>query len=147
MRGLVLFVVLAGCMSPSDRDPFGGFEGPSGGPACVDSSGCGSDEVCTRTNRCISMNDAINIHVQWTVHGAAPDASLCAPGPDLLIEFKGSGPGDFLGFAPVPCIEGKFSIAPMPRSIHTVELGRTDSADHEEAMIDDTGVAAIDLTF
>jgi hypothetical protein len=143
MRGLFL-LLLVGCdvSTSSHGDPGGGgFD-----LACTQDSECGAANVCARIGGCVAAGDVRSIHVTWTLNGQPASADTCSANPDLEIDFSGDG-GFGVGFEPVPCAEGKFSIDKMPVWYTRVELGKPRGSFNSANLDDATGEAAIDLQF
>jgi hypothetical protein len=134
--------MLTGCMS-RDSDPFGEPFPPVQQIRCNDDSACTSGTVCTRTHQCVSPDQVFDIHALWTVDGQPPNTASCAALTDLTITFVASHHQLWLPFAPVPCLEGKFTIPRMWREFDLVTLGQ--GHDPQQAAIDASGVAMIDL--
>jgi hypothetical protein len=99
----------------------GGCPSPSGGE-CTQDRDCDSGEVCARDGWCSSPASVRQVTVTWTVNGAAASAATCSAHPDLFIAYH-AGPGDQLGFAPVPCHIGQFNVDKLPSRYTVVELG------------------------
>jgi hypothetical protein len=139
MRGLVL-ILLAGCSSSSTS---WGPSSSGGGDTqfCDTGSSCPSGETCTRAEECAAPSQIRDVHVSWTIGGMPASATTCAAMPDLTIYFSG-GSHD-LGFAPVPCVEGKFSIDTLPTWYDFVQLGQR--GEFAQSSLDDTGEATLDL--
>ncbi|MGE5184174.1 MAG: hypothetical protein ACM31C_19025 [Acidobacteriota bacterium] len=161
MRIALLGLLLAGCVQQDPYPPGGGGGGggyypppPSGGDGgtsygCTSDASCGSGNVCARTFECLPASEVYAIHVTWTLQGQAASSTTCATAPDLQINFTGTD-GLWWGYAPVPCIEGKFSIDKMPIWYTTVQLERDsqDTTQGATAAIDSTtGAAALDLPY
>src|SRR5690348_5055460 len=149
MRGpAVLVVFVVGCIARpgSTDDPWGAGPGPGSGPigegrGCSDSS-CGAGSVCARTHACLPADQVRTVHAQWTVRGMAASSDACAAVPDLLIAFaQSTAPGLRLSYAPVPCVEGKFTIDKLPTTYDRVELGRESGGAPQVATVDATGTA------
>lgn len=112
LRALVVasIVWLAGCpISSSDE--------------CDIDSQCSSDEVCARDSMCASIDEVRSVTVTWTVGGADANTQTCATHPDLFISFIGRDFSDTLGYTPVPCHIGQFSVDKLPTRYREVELG------------------------
>ena len=63
------------------------------------------------------------VHVNWTIHGAVANAENCARDPELDVTFYNSGLNQpSLGFAPVPCLEGTFTVDKLPINFGKVGL-------------------------
>jgi hypothetical protein len=137
----VLVLLLASCnVSPSGTDPIGDFSGD-----CSSDAVCRGGEVCARSGGCYPPSQIRSIQVTWTLDGQAASAETCGASQDLEIDFHGSDGGS-LGFAPVPCVAGKFSIDKLPVSFTSVRLGtRGHWASGELDHV--TGEAALDLSF
>jgi len=134
MRGLVLMVALAACGSSSSADDIA---------QCSDSA-C-SPDICTRNGECDAASDVRTLHVTWTVNGLPAGAANCSSFPDLELDFI-SDFGDSFGFAPVPCMEGQFSIDRIPMRFTQVELGEL-SGQSESAFVDGNNDVMFDLAF
>jgi hypothetical protein len=154
MRAL-LVVLVAGCVvqSTTRSDDPGGWILPGGTTQghCQSDGACRTGEVCARNGACLPPSLVHPVHVTWTLRGMPASQTTCAAALDLQIGFydKADPGASALGYAPVPCIEGKFTVDKLPTSYTSVKLGR-DSGDHtwEWAMIDGTtGDAALDLPF
>jgi hypothetical protein len=147
----LLCAVLSGC--PSDTGDSGGDDvfGPgSGSGPCRDDTDCSGGAVCARDSQCYSAAQVRDIHVRWTLRGQPADAGTCADAPDLEISISSSsGASGALGFSPVPCRSGKFSVDKAPRSLDTAALWRDGGrGEPEMAAIDRvTGDALIDLPY
>jgi hypothetical protein len=143
----VLAVFTLGCRADDTVGDPGGF-GPTPPPGGFDNGDCTSttcgDEVCSRTGVCLPAEDVHEVKTQWTVNGM-PASTITCVNPDLQITFTGGG-GNW-GYAPVPCMEGQFTIDEFPVWFDTVELGPVSDFSGISASIDpSTGIATIDLT-
>jgi hypothetical protein len=129
---VMLPIVLGGC-------PLG----PAGGGECSVDRDCSGSEVCARDGACASPSSVRDVKATWTVRGMPATAESCAGHPDLYITFEGN-PGESLGFSPVPCLNGLFTVTKLPRTYTRVELGiRHGTSDF--ASIDASGAALLDL--
>jgi hypothetical protein len=137
MTRALAFVLLAGCVA--------GCLGRSGSPP-GDCGGCGSDLVCTRDHRCLPPDEVRAIHIRWTVSGAPASPTSCAAAPDLVLDLRG-GSGLHLGFEPVPCAAGVFTIDRLSIDYDTVQLGRASDRALQRAAIDAAGNAMLDLPY
>jgi hypothetical protein len=136
MTRALAFVFVVGCGSPSSAPP----------GECSGSSGCAADQVCTRDSQCLPADQVRAVHVTWTVSGAPANATSCAAAPDLLLDLRSrSGPN--LGFEPVPCAEGKFTVDRLPTDYDQVELGRASDRSRQHAAIDGAGNAMLNLPY
>jgi hypothetical protein len=150
-RGLLL-VVVVGC-TWSSSDDRGAIDHPidPGGPGRPGRSGCQADrycsgaDVCARTGSCVPSSEVYAVHVNWTVKGAPASDEACAPSPDLQINFGVSADDASFGFAPVPCVEGKFTVDKLPTKFTTVRL-RHGSTWQTAAIDATTGDAVFDLS-
>jgi|KBSSwiStaDraftv2_1062776.scaffolds.fasta_scaffold200325_3 hypothetical protein len=149
MRGL-LAILLVGCTWSSSRDgdvvddPPPTIRPPFEHDACRSDSACAPGELCARTGTCLPVSEIRAVHVIWTVRGAAADVAACSPAPDFEIDFRSSDSASRLGYAPVPCEQGKFTVDKLPTKFTTVRLshkGTTDTAGIDAA----TGNAVFDL--
>jgi hypothetical protein len=134
MTRALAFVLFAGCGHPSSSpsDDCGG--------------GCRSDLVCTRDHRCLPAGEVRAIHVTWTVSGAPASPTSCAAAPDLVLDLR-SRAGPHLGFEPVPCVEGEFTVDRLSTDYDTVQLGRASDRTLQRAAIDAAGNARLDLPY
>jgi hypothetical protein len=107
--GVALLLALAACPSSS-------------GGECIDDRDCSGGEVCARDEWCTAASSVRQVTVTWTVNGAPATMAACTGHPDLFISFE-SGPGDTLGFSPVPCFAGQYNIDKLPTRYTAVELG------------------------
>jgi len=127
--------------------------GGTGGPissGCSSDTSCGTGNVCARDGECLAAADVRIIHVGWTVNGQPAGTSTCSSFPNLDITFTGNSADgyDQFGFAPVPCVEGKFTVDKMPKSFTQVALEPDclcQTAD--SSVFDATGSATLDLSF
>jgi len=146
MRG-VLLLLLAGCSaSGSDRTVDGGVVPVGPGGRCEADTQCTGGEVCARTERCYETSQIRAVHVTWTLNGMPASATTCRGSEDLQIFFQGTQSEDAsLGFAPVPCVAGKYSIDKLPISFTQVQLGGGDVASQRTTLDRSTGDAMLDL--
>jgi len=159
---LVLGLV-GGCFTeqtgPSGGGGYGGGDGwgtgtgGTGGPissGCSADADCGTGNVCARDGECLASSAVQIIHVTWTINGQPAGVASCSANPNLDITFVGDrGDGqDQFGFAPVPCMEGKFTVDKMPKRYTTVAL-EPDCLCKAAAstVFDSTGSATLDLSF
>jgi hypothetical protein len=120
-------------------------------PGCHDTCGgdrdCSGGDVCARDGQCLPAAYVRAVRVTWTVGGAAASPASCAAHLELAIQFSddaGGDDGESFGFAPVPCMEGVFSVDRMPMSIVDVTMNYDDfSGPPRFARIGDDGNAAI----
>jgi hypothetical protein len=151
MRALVL-VFLVGCIERTAAPPFDELpplgSAPSAG-ACHDGRGCPAGEVCARNDACLPPEQVRAVHVMWTVSGMAASQATCAAAPDLRIQLNSSD--SFVGgvgWAPVPCEAGKFSVDRLPIAFNHVWLGRENGDGRRESTIDPaTAEATLDLPY
>jgi hypothetical protein len=90
---------------------------------CSDDGDC-DGYVCARDHMCYPASSVRPVSVTWTVRGMAASPTTCSNAPDLEIAFRGPGPSEHIGYAPVPCELGQFMMDKLPRSYDEVELGR-----------------------
>ena len=140
---LTLGLPLGACLTPGDSPGSGWHGGHANG--CTADSECGGG-ACTRDGTCQSASNVHAIHVTWTVRGNPASDVTCVNAPDLDIEFTSNAQDD-LGFAPVPCRQGKFTIDKLAVWYDIVALG-LDRYGGKTAVIDrTTGNATIDLPY
>jgi hypothetical protein len=121
----------------------------SGGSAeCASDGECAGGDVCARTGECVPAGGAIEVVVEWTVGGAAPDADRCAPVAELEVVFY-DGREEATSYAPVPCTLGRTTYDKMPPRLDRVELFAYDDRgavlDSDSAAIDGTTTVSVDL--
>lgn len=156
---LVLGLV-GGCFTQSttyDPPPYypppddgGGYQPPPE-YGCKADSDCGTNQVCARTFECMAASEVRIIHVNWTLLGQPASASSCSTSQKLQIGFYSYNAGTSYpdwGYAPVPCVQGKFTIDKFPTRYTEASLGRIDSVDTPTAgTFDATGNVSIDLPY
>lgn len=94
----------------------------SGAGECTSDRDC-DGEVCARDGACLPASDVRAVKVRWTLSGQPPSTVNCEGHEDLFVHFEGPNPGETVGFAPVPCFTGQFTIDKLPTSYDTVEVG------------------------
>jgi len=134
----ISLVLLGGCPQP------GGDDGTVGLSCFVDEE-CSAGEVCARDSQCWLASDVRPVRATWTLNGQPADETTCARFPELYIEFHGSSVDD-LGFSPVPCANGLFTVDKLPRGFTRVEVG-VDRGPWDSASFNSAGQAALDLLF
>jgi hypothetical protein len=150
---LVLGVLGACVTGPSDPgygypDPGGDPYPYPGGTYCTQASDCGSAEVCAETSECLSPSEVRTLHIAWTVSGQAAGSATCANAPDLQLMLGLDGYDYSFGWAPVPCVEGKFTVLNMPNDYTTVALIReNDPSGGATGVIDGSGDSNLDLPY
>jgi hypothetical protein len=134
VRALPLLVILlAGCPH-------------TGTGECQVDSQCGDGLVCARgDDLCVSATEVRLVKAKWTVNGAVADMTTCA-GEELFIRFEGIDSTDTLGFSPVPCFAGQYTIDKLPLRFVSVELG-IENGPRDLAAIGSDGIAQLDLMF
>ena len=137
-------LALAGCPASSSGDdtylPPGGFP-ESGGQKDSD---CAPD-VCARDGECLPSSDVRSIRVNWTINGGPASAAACMTAPDFYLQFDGQF-NDGVGFAPVPCQAGVFSVDKMPSRFQAVEVGIDNGGSLGDSVFDQTGQVSFDVT-
>jgi hypothetical protein len=126
-----LLASLAGCPNPT-------------GSECEIDNDCGGGDVCARDHMCTAEDAVRAVTATWTIRGADANATTCGTHPDLYISFIGNDFGDTLGFAPVPCKLGQFSVDKLPVRFKQVELG-VDGGTSDVRALNAAGTAALDL--
>jgi hypothetical protein len=142
-----LIVGLTGCVRsgslPPDPTPDDGWTGPMGDPVDPCFNACGG-LTCARDGNCYPADQIHAVHASWTIDGGPANSATCTH-PDLFIQFTDN---DFLelGFAPVPCKGGRFTVDKLPLAYTTVFLAIEGEDTGSSAPIDpDTGDALLDL--
>lgn len=126
----LLLATLAGC--------------PQSNSECELDSDCGGGDVCARDHMCTAPSSVRPVMATWTIRGAAASVTTCGTHEDLYITFIGADFGDTLGFAPVPCKLGQFSVDKLPLRFGSVELG-VEGGTSDTRALNAAGVAALDL--
>ena len=129
---LILLSLLAGCPTSS------------GGGECQLDADCSSSEVCARDEMCTAKSAVRAVSATWTIRGADANVMSCGTHPDLYISFIGNDAGDTLGFSPVPCMNGLFSVDKLPTRFRQVQLGVENGVSSRGAINAD-GTAMLDL--
>lgn len=114
-----------------------------GGGECMVDGECLSSEVCARDGSCATPSNVRDVKAVWTLRGMPATDTTCAGHPQLYINFNG-GPGEEIGFSPVPCNLGQFVITKLPKSYTRVELGAYGGYSGE-VVVDSSNMARIDL--
>ncbi len=167
MRGTpvwpLVLTLVGGCFTQSTSEPppyeppngwsGGGNDGGGGGGGgggyygCRQDTDCSTCFVCARDGECIAAADAHAIRISWTMKSAEPDATTCTAQPTLALTFTESASGDWTGFAPVPCSEGKFSIDKFPKRFDQVMLSPAWGVDGPTTEFGSDGTATLDLPY
>jgi hypothetical protein len=116
----------------------------SGGGKCESDADC-SEGVCSQTYYCFEPSDLRSAEIDWTVNGQPPNATSCAP-LHLALGFQGDGI-DPIVFEPVPCEEGKFSIAKLPRLYTDAYMLGADGAPDGHLADTDGAQTSINVTY
>lgn len=155
--------LLGGCLTtvtqPPGGDDYGGGYGGGGwgsgeggtggttGYGCHADADCGSSYVCARDGECLTKDSVRIIHVVWTLdHEPASQASCASAPAPLELSFSDQFGGSTFGFAPVPCVEGKFTIDKMPDLYTDVAFG-PQYGTAVTGTFDATGTATLDLPY
>jgi hypothetical protein len=109
MRLAIAIAFVAGC----------GSHGGSNDGMCTTDRDCGG-AVCARDGSCLAESQVRMLVVKWTINGAQASQTTCARAPSFELVF--SSDSSFFGYAPVPCMQGQFTIDKLPRYYTTVEL-------------------------
>ena len=136
MRSLVTAIALAGLAGCP-------LSNSSGGECQIDRD-CSSGDVCARDEMCAAASTVRQVTAVWTIRGADANVTTCAAHPDLYIQFIGNDLSDTLGFSPVPCMNGQFTVDKLPDRFRQVQLG-VEGGVHDTRTIDAQGTATLDL--
>ena len=162
--------LMGGCLTQVSQPPNGGDDyyppydgggggwgsgtggtGGTGGYGCHADTDCGgANYVCARDGECLTKDNVRVIHVVWTLDQQAASQTSCAAAPTPLeLSFADQFGGSTFGFAPVPCVEGKFTIDKMPTIYTNVALGPEYNygAGGATGTFDATGTATLDLPY
>ncbi|MCX5744947.1 MAG: hypothetical protein NT062_20865 [Proteobacteria bacterium] len=121
----------------------GACESSSGGPCAIDND-CSGGERCARTMECLPDAEIRSVRAEWTVGGQPPSAASCAVLGPLQVSFYGDYVEDAIGFAPVPCVTGVFTIDKLPTRFYDAQLGPENGLPRS-ASLDAEGIARFDL--
>ena len=105
---------------------------------------CGPD-VCARDHQCYPPEAVRLVHARWTIDSAPASFETCASHPDLEIRFSDSSGNTSIGFSPVPCRNGLFTVDTLPDVYSMVELGIAGEGTTAIAAFDESGDAMLDL--
>lgn len=145
MRGLLVMLLVSCTISRGGPDELDDSPTPGG---CRSDSGCSGGNVCARTGVCLPPSQVRAAHVMWVVNGKTADSITCSPHPDLRLDIHAATGGAPLGYTPVPCSAGKFSIDKLPTTFDRVDLGPThDSDGWRSGTLDASGELTLDLPF
>jgi hypothetical protein len=122
-----------------------GCPGGTGGECQLDAD-CGGSELCARDGMCAPASAVRAVTATWTINGVAASTQSCGAHPDLYIDFIGADSGDTIGFAPVPCRNGQFSVDKLPTRFRQAELG-VEGGNYDVGTISATGSVMLDLRF
>jgi len=108
---------------------------------------CDSGQVCARDHACAAPSEVRVVHALWTINGAPASIEACN-GFDLFISFFGDNQeADSLGFDPVPCETGTFTVDKLPVRYDRVGLRVDGGGAQDVARFDAEGNAQLDLAF
>lgn len=108
---------------------------------------CDSGQVCARDHACAAPEDVKFVQARWTINGGPADVDSCQ-GFSLFISFFGNNQEtDSLGFEPVPCEPGQFSVDKLPVRYDRVGLRIDGGGAQDVARFDADGIAQLDLQF
>jgi hypothetical protein len=140
----VLLIGLAGCLGPpSDPPAQPTVPDPPPPSMCQDDAVC-SPKLCGRDWACHPASELHAAHVNWTIVGMPASATTCNPARQLAVAFKGPG-RLYLEYAPVPCVEGRFTIDKLPISYDAAWLGDRGKPPQYSPLDPTTGEVTIDL--
>lgn len=132
MRAALALLLLAGC--PDSHD----------GQGCEADADCG-DDICARDGECTPASEVRQVKITWTINSMMANATTCAGHDSLYLQFDGPMFEDTFGYAPVPCMQGQFTIDRLPRRFDQVELGPDQGVFTQTAAIDANDMASFDL--
>jgi hypothetical protein len=135
MRWALSLLLLAGC-------PQHGSNGE-----CTEDTECDGGEVCARDSACHPASEVRAVKATWTIKGQPASESTCATAPDFYIRFRTNNRMDSLGYSPVPCKNGQFTMDKLPTRFFKVELGIDNGNGFGTLVqaIDSNGIAAFDM--
>src|SRR5262249_52660117 len=110
---------------------------------CQQDSDC-APNVCARNHVCLPAGEVRPVTVSWTIAGKTADNTSCAASPDLSLRFYQDS-GDWFGYSPVPCAEGRFFIDKLPTYFISAELEIQHSGNWSSSPIDANGAASFNL--
>jgi len=89
---------------------------------CTRDEDC-AGQVCARSHECVPADQLHAVTVRWTIAGAAPTTTTCAPVPNFELQFRdGSDPTRDIAYHPVPCSAGAFPIDKWPLAYDAVAI-------------------------
>lgn len=145
--GLLALVLatLAGCPMQGNDGGYSYYP-PGGGPegGCKTDDDCASGLACARDGSCLDSSQIHHISTAWTIRGQPASDATCAREPNLEIQFS-DGVSVGIGYAPVPCNEGRFTVDKMPTYYTTVGLGDETSSNPMTLDLDTDGNVTFDL--
>ncbi len=125
--------------------PYDPTDGGSFDLTCHADRECGSGLVCARDGECLPASLVRAVHVRWTVRGAAPTAESCAAYAHMAVSFAAADAYDSVGFAPVPCPAGVFTVDKLPRRFRDASIRTEAGSDVAAGAFDATGAVLLDL--
>ena len=134
MRWALVLLLCAGC-------PQHGANGE-----CTEDVDC-DGEVCARDSACHPASEVRAVKATWTLKGQPASDTSCLAAPNFYIRFRTDVRMDSLGYSPVPCKLGQFTMDKLPTRFFKVELGidNGDGFGTEVRAIDSNGIAAFDM--
>ncbi len=116
--------------------------------SCTQDSDCGTGNVCARDGGCYLPSQVRSAAVLWTLQHQPASTTTCASSPDLQLDFIDESGRPGCGFAPVPCVEGRFSIDKLPTFYVGAQLGTTSSPGAVQGSLDPaSGQLTLDLPY
>jgi hypothetical protein len=112
---------------------------------CDVDGACSGGDICARDHTCLSPTEVRLVVAHWTVNGGPANEAPACTSRDLYIDFIGTDRNDTLGFRPVPCANGQFTVDKLPVRFDSVELGAEDGEDFDVEPFDGDGIATLDL--
>jgi hypothetical protein len=110
-----------------DSDCAGNSGATDAGSGVDAGSGTASDAgasglVCARDGVCVPANEVMTVHVKWELQNQPASTATCASSTDLELDFSSAQDGYGYGYAPVPCVEGEFTITKLENYYTNVSL-------------------------
>lgn len=119
--------------------------GAAGDDAAGCEDACGAGLECTRAGACLPPSEIRAVHVTWTVYAHPAGDDTCTTAPQLWVKAVSSATSAAIGFAPVPCSEGAFTIDKLDLGYDNVEIGIDGGGELDGQPVLADGTASFDL--